>query len=157
MRKILTLAIAGFIAFSHAETFTYTTIGQKLGFKERWQLSDKELARYEKVMVEEGHFRYPKLSPLEVLAITAPDEETMRYYAKKAAADEMKAVEAQIRFAVMVTEEKTILYERLKAEMEKRKLAEQNARAEQVLLEEKIKAIIAESEKLNAKEEASQE
>lgn len=139
----------------HAQTVTFTSVDQRNHFQSFWQLSNSEMQRYEQVMMQEGRFRYPRLTPLEVLAVTAPDEETMRYYARKAAADEMRAVEAQVHFAVMVTEEKTKIYEALKEKAEARHNDEANKLAEQQLLEQKIKQIIAESEALEAKEKGS--
>ena len=112
MRKLLPATLCLLLTTAQAQnrtetTFTYTTTAQRQNFQKHWQLSDQELARYEEVMINEGRFRYPKLTPVEILAITAKDDETMRYYAKKAAADEMRAVRAQLAYAVMVTEEKT--------------------------------------------------
>ena len=118
MRKLLPATLCLLLTTAQAQnrtetTFTYTTTAQRQNFQKHWQLSDQELARYEEVMINEGRFRYPKLTPVEILAITAKDDETMRYYAKKAAADEMRAVRAQIAYAVMVTEEKTKIYKEL--------------------------------------------
>jgi hypothetical protein len=125
-------------------TFTYTTTGQRNGFQQRWNLNDKEMARYEQVMVNEGRFRYPKLSPLEVLAITAPDEATMRYYAKKAAADEMQAVRAQLAYVVMVTEEKTKIYQELEEAAKQRAAAQEAQATVDAETQAKIDAYIAE-------------
>lgn len=125
-------------------TFTYTTTGQRNGFQQRWNLNDKEMARYEQVMVNEGRFRYPKLSPLEVLAITAPDEATMRYYARKAAADEMQAVRAQLAYVVMVTEEKTKIYQELEAAAEERAAEQEKQAAVDAETQARIDAYIAE-------------
>ena len=101
MRKLLPATLCLLLTTAQAQnrtetTFTYTTTAQRQNFQKHWQLSDQELARYEEVMINEGRFRYPKLTPVEILAITAKDDETMRYYAKKAAADEMRAVRAQL-------------------------------------------------------------
>ena len=125
-------------------TFTYTTTAQRQNFQQHWQLSDKEMTRYEEVMVNEGRFRYPKLTPLEVLAISAPDDETMRYYAKKAAADEMRAVRAQLAYAVMVTEEKTKIYNELEAQAAARAVAREQEQAKADEMQAKIDAYIAE-------------
>ena len=108
---VLILCSLGTIALPvAAETVTFTTIDQQRDFQKYWHLSDDEIERYKKFMRNEGKFRYPRLTPLEVLAISAPDDATMRYYAKKAAADEMRAVNAQLKYAVMVTEEKTKIW-----------------------------------------------
>ena len=125
-------------------TFTYTTTAQRQNFQQHWQLSDREMTRYEEVMVNEGRFRYPKLTPLEVLAISAPDDETMRYYAKKAAADEMRAVRAQLAYAVMVTEEKTKIYNELEAQAAARAVAREQEQAKADEMQAKIDAYIAE-------------
>ena len=125
-------------------TFTYTTTAQRQNFQQHWQLSDKEMTRYEEVMVNEGRFRYPKLTPLEILAITAPDDETMRYYAKKAAADEMRAVRAQLAYSVMVTEEKTKIYNELQLQAAERAAAREQAQLDHDEMQAKIDAYIAE-------------
>jgi len=125
-------------------TFTYTTTAQRQDFQQHWQLSDKEMTRYEEVMVNEGRFRYPKLTPLEVLAISAPDDETMRYYAKKAAADEMRAVRAQLAYAVMVTEEKTKIYQELEEAAKQRAAAQEAQATVDAETQAKIDAYIAE-------------
>ncbi|WP_040389459.1 hypothetical protein [Cardiobacterium valvarum] len=149
MKKALLLAalLAGSTCFAQTQsntTFTYTTANQRNSFQKHWNLSDKEMERYEQVMVNEGRFRYPKLSPLEVLAITAPDEETMRYYAKKAAADEMQAVRAQLAYVVMVTEEKTKIYQELEAAAEQHAAAKEAKAAVDAETQAKINAYIAE-------------
>ena len=149
MRKLLPAAFCLLLTTAQAQnrtetTFTYTTTAQRQSFQKHWQLSDQELARYEEVMINEGRFRYPKLTPVEILAITAKDDETMRYYAKKAAADEMRAVRAQLAYAVMVTEEKTKIYNELAEQAAERAAAREQAQAEKDEMQAKIDAYIAE-------------
>lgn len=149
MKKTLLLAalLAGSTCFAQTQsntTFTYTTANQRNSFQKHWNLNDKEMERYEQVMINEGRFRYPKLSPLEVLAITAPDEATMRYYAKKAAADEMQAVRAQLAYVVMVTEEKTKIYHELEEAAKQRAAAQEAQTAVDAETQAKIDAYIAE-------------
>ena len=149
MRKLLPATLCLLLTTAQAQnrtdtTFTYTTTAQRQNFQKHWQLSDQELARYEEVMINEGRFRYPKLTPVEILAITAKDDETMRYYAKKAAADEMRAVRAQIAYAVMVTEEKTKIYNELAEQAAERTAAREQAQAEKDEMQAKIDAYIAE-------------
>ena len=149
MRKLLPAAFCLLLTTAQAQnrtetTFTYTTTAQRQNFQKHWQLSDQELARYEEVMINEGRFRYPKLTPVEILAITAKDDETMRYYAKKAAADEMRAVRAQLAYAVMVTEEKTKIYNELAEQAAERAAAREQAQAEKDEMQAKIDAYIAE-------------
>lgn len=149
MRKLLPATLCLLLTTAQAQnrtetTFTYTTTAQRQNFQKHWQLSDQELARYEEVMINEGRFRYPKLTPVEILAITAKDDETMRYYAKKAAADEMRAVRAQIAYAVMVTEEKTKIYKELAEQAAERTAAREQAQAEKDEMQAKIDAYIAE-------------
>ena len=149
MRKLLPAAFCLLLTAAQAQnrtetTFTYTTTAQRQNFQKHWQLSDQELARYEEVMINEGRFRYPKLTPVEILAITAKDDETMRYYAKKAAADEMRAVRAQLAYAVMVTEEKTKIYNELAEKAAERTAAREQAQAEKDEMQAKIDAYIAE-------------
>ena len=149
MRKLLPAAFCLLLTAAQAQnrtetTFTYTTTAQRQNFQKHWQLSDQELARYEEVMINEGRFRYPKLTPVEILAITAKDDETMRYYAKKAAADEMRAVRAQLAYAVMVTEEKTKIYNELAEQAAERAAAREQAQAEKDEMQAKIDAYIAE-------------
>ena len=76
MRKLLPATLCLLLTTAQAQnrtetTFTYTTTAQRQNFQKHWQLSDQELARYEEVMINEGRFRYPKLTPVEILAITA--------------------------------------------------------------------------------------
>ena len=149
MRKLLPATLCLLLTTAQAQnrtetTFTYTTTAQRQNFQKHWQLSDQELARYEEVMINEGRFRYPKLTPVEILAITAKDDETMRYYAKKAAADEMRAVRAQIAYAVMATEEKTKIYNELAEQAAERTAAREQAQAEKDEMQAKIDAYIAE-------------
>lgn len=149
MRKLLPATLCLLLTTAQAQnrtetTFTYTTTAQRQNFQKHWQLSDQELARYEEVMINEGRFRYPKLTPVEILAITAKDDETMRYYAKKAAADEMRAVRAQLAYAVMVTEEKTKIYNELAEQAAERATAREQAQAEKDEMQAKIDAYIAE-------------
>lgn len=149
MRKLLPATLCLLLTTAQAQnrtetTFTYTTTAQRQNFQKHWQLSDQELARYEEVMINEGRFRYPKLTPVEILAITAKDDETMRYYAKKAAADEMRAVRAQLAYAVMVTEEKTKIYNELAEQAAERAAASEQAQAEKDEMQAKIDAYIAE-------------
>ena len=149
MRKLLPATLCLLLTTAQAQnrtetTFTYTTTAQRQNFQKHWQLSDQELARYEEVMINEGRFRYPKLTPVEILAITAKDDETMRDYAKKAAADEMRAVRAQIAYAVMVTEEKTKIYNELAEQAAERTAAREQAQAEKDEMQAKIDAYIAE-------------
>ena len=149
MRKLLPATLCLLLTTAQAQnrtetTFTYTTTAQRQNFQKHWQLSDQELARYEEVMINEGRFRYPKLTPVEILAITAKDDETMRYYAKKAAADEMRAVRAQLAYAVMVTEEKTKIYNELAEQAAERAVAREQAQAEKDEMQAKIDAYIAE-------------
>ena len=149
MRKLLPATLCLLLTTAQAQnrtetTFTYTTTAQRQNFQKHWQLSDQELARYEEVMINEGRFRYPKLTPVEILAITAKDDETMRYYAKKAAAVEMRAVRAQIAYAVMVTEEKTKIYNELAEQAAERTAAREQAQAEKDEMQAKIDAYIAE-------------
>jgi len=149
MRKLLPAAFCLLLTTAQAQnrtetTFTYTTTAQRQSFQKHWQLSDQDLARYEEVMINEGRFRYPKLTPVEILAITAKDDETMRYYAKKAAADEMRAVRAQLAYAVMVTEEKTKIYNELAEQAAERAAAREQAQAEKDEMQAKIDAYIAE-------------
>ena len=149
MRKLLPATLCLLLTTAQAQnrtetTFTYTTTAQRQNFQKHWQLSDQELARYEEVMINEGRFRYPKLTPVEILAITAKDDETMRYYAKKAAADEMRAVRAQLAYAVMVTEEKTKIYNELAEQAAERTAAREQAQAEKDEMQAKIDAYIAE-------------
>ena len=149
MRKLLPATLCLLLTTAQAQnrtetTFTYTTTAQRQNFQKHWQLSDQELARYEEVMINEGRFRYPKLTPVEILAITAKDDETMRYYAKKAAADEMRAVRAQLAYAVMVTEEKTKIYNELAEQAAERAAAREQAQAEKDEMQAKIDAYIAE-------------
>lgn len=149
MRKLLPATLCLLLTTAQAQnrtetTFTYTTTAQRQNFQKHWQLSDQELARYEEVMINEGRFRYPKLTPVEILAITAKDDETMRYYAKKAAADEMRAVRAQLAYAVMVTEEKTKIYNELAEQAAERAAASEQAQAEKDEIQAKIDAYIAE-------------
>ena len=149
MRKMLPAAFCLLLTTAQAQnrtetTFTYTTTAQRQSFQKHWQLSDQDLARYEEVMINEGRFRYPKLTPVEILAITAKDDETMRYYAKKAAADEMRAVRAQLAYAVMVTEEKTKIYNELAEQAAERAAAREQAQAEKDEMQAKIDAYIAE-------------
>ena len=68
----------------------------------------------------------------------------MRYYAKKAAADEMRAVRAQLAYAVMVTEEKTKIYNELAEQAAERTAAREQAQAEKDEMQAKIDAYIAE-------------
>ena len=148
MRKLLPATLCLLLTTAQAQnrtetTFTYTTTAQRQNFQKHWQLSDQELARYEEVMINEGRFRYPKLTPVEILAITAKDDETMRYYAKKAAADEMRAVRAQLAYAVMVTEEKTKIYNELAEQAAERAAASEQAQAEKDEMQAKIDAYIA--------------
>ncbi|WP_314258626.1 hypothetical protein [Cardiobacterium hominis] len=149
MRKLLPATLCLLLTTAQAQnrtetTFTYTTTAQRQNFQKHWQLSDQELARYEEVMINEGRFRYPKLTPVEILAITAKDDETMRYYAKKAAADEMRAVRAQLAYAVMVTEEKTKIYNELAEQAAERAAAREQAQAEKDEMQAKIDVYIAE-------------
>lgn len=149
MRKLLPATLCLLLTTAQAQnrtetTFTYTTTAQRQNFQKHWQLSDQELARYEEVMINEGRFRYPKLTPVEILAITAKDDETMRYYAKKAAADEMRAVRAQLAYAVMVTEEKTKIYNELEAQAAARAVVREQEQAKADEMQAKIDAYIAE-------------
>lgn len=149
MRKLLPATLCLLLTTAQAQnrtetTFTYTTTAQRQNFQKHWQLSDQELARYEEVMINEGRFRYPKLTPVEILAITAKDDETMRYYAKKAAADEMRAVRAQLAYAVMVTEEKTKIYNELEAQAAARAVVHEQEQAKADEMQAKIDAYIAE-------------
>lgn len=113
------LALFFFLAFcahpARAEIVTFTTINERHDFQKYWHLSDDEMTRYTHFMRNEGNFRYPRLTPWEVLAISAQDDTTMRYYAKKAAIAEMRAVKAQLKYALMVTEEKTRIWRREQA------------------------------------------
>lgn len=149
MRKLLPAAFCLLLTAAQAQnrtetTFTYTTTAQRQSFQKHWQLTDQELARYEEVMINEGRFRYPKLTPVEILAITAKDDETMRYYAKKAAADEMRAVRAQLAYSVMVTEEKTKIYNELAEQAQARAVVREQEQAEADEMQAKIDAYIAE-------------
>lgn len=146
---IFTLIFTVISSHAIAENITFTTI-DKNAFQSHWQLTDKEMKRYEQVMKNEGQFRYPKLTPLEVLAITAPDEVTMRYYAKKAAKDEFEAVEAQLKFAVMVTEEKTKLWNQKEAEMRSDAINQEREEAEEQEKQKAIAEIVEAVQKENA-------
>lgn len=114
MHRVNGFVVLLFIALcahpARAEIVTFTTINERHDFQKYWHLSDDEMTRYTRFMRNEGNFRYPRLTPWEVLAISAQDDTTMRYYAKKAAVAEMRAVKTQLKYAVMVTEEKTRIW-----------------------------------------------
>lgn len=102
--------IASILLFSiNAQTFNYTTIDDREAFIKHWKISDEEYERYLKFMQVEGRYRYKDLTPLEVLGLSAEDDATMQYYAKKAAEDEREAVKKQLRFIIMTTEYKKAL------------------------------------------------
>lgn len=137
-QALLILAFSLPILSTQAQTVTFDSVNAKREFQKHWQLSDKEIDQYEAFMQVEGRFRYPNMTPHEVLAISADSDELMRYYAQKAAQNEMKAVQAQLKFAVMVTEEKTKIFVELEKQRLIRALQEGLIAQEEADLEDKI-------------------
>ncbi|SUO96631.1 hypothetical protein [Suttonella ornithocola] len=159
MKKSLLIIVAIISSSLHAQTVSYTTINDKKSFQKHWKLSDDEVKRYIDFMDIEGRYRYSNLTPYEVLSLSAPNEETMRYYAKKAAIDEMNAVKKQIQFAVMVTEEKTILWNEAEEKLEKKREEEAQKAAEELALNRKIEEAQKQAAELEkeAKKSSSQQ
>ncbi len=109
--KYLAVLLIGLVSFSYAEKVTYTTYNNKKAFIQHWKLTEEELKRYDTFMDVEGKYRYPNLTPLEVLGISAETDEQRQYYAKKAAQNERDQVKKQLKFIVLTTEYKKQLAE----------------------------------------------
>lgn len=105
MNKLAIPLLAVSVSFVNAQSITNTSFN-KGKFLKHWNITEEELERYQAYMDIEGKFRYPNLTPLEVLGITAESETQMQYYAKKAAINERAQVKKEIKFAVMTTEYK---------------------------------------------------
>lgn len=92
-----------------AQSLSYTTFNakEKQAFIKRWKISEEEYLRYQQVMRVEGQ-RYNglRLTPLDILGITAESDELMQYYAKKAAIDERETVKKQMKFILLTTQYK---------------------------------------------------
>ncbi|MBS9781389.1 MAG: hypothetical protein KGV56_02735 [Gammaproteobacteria bacterium] len=109
--KYLAVLLIGLVSFSYAEKVTYTTYNNKKAFIQHWKLTEEELKRYDTFMDVEGKYRYPNLTPLEVLGIAAETDEQRQYYAKKAAQNERDQVKKQLKFILLTTEYKKQLAE----------------------------------------------
>lgn len=133
---LLLLASTMTVSTALAQSYSYTTIDAKAdreSFIKHWGISDEEYDRYLRFMQVEGRFRYKDLTPLEVLGLSASDDATMQYYAKKAAANEREAVKKQLRFIIMTTEYKKAMADAEKAAAEKTKATKKQTQPQQQL------------------------
>lgn len=118
--KYALLPLLIFSQLSLAQEFTYTTFNakEKAAFIKRWKISEEEYQRFLQIMRVEGQFRYNglRVTPLDILGITAESEELMQYYAKKAAKEEREAVKKQIRYILLTTQYKKAMGDEERAE-----------------------------------------